>query len=500
MLNFNLKNDKWILSYSRPYNILMADLQYSGYHKYVEQEYGFKMRTYNTFMIDNNWFVPSRVADELVKKMKEKIEKDDSALEYYYYLTEKRCLNLVKDIKKATRNRQLKRLSNEELLKLLSTLLDKVYIVVPHFWIPWIITENNLITDELIRIIDKDIKDKEKSKNLVSDLLKTGVKDNNLTKEIKELVKLSRKIYKDLSGEASISSIKNIIRKKYRKEFDKHIKKYSFLNILSFEFRDPHKEEYYLERIKDNINNDNLTIPKQKANPFENKMDKRSKYLLDWARRYGYILNVSVEQIYYSIHLIHPLFLEAAKRLKVSINDLKYLLIKEVEESLKKGKLGKGLVEKIKQRKKGYVFYLIDHKIGILIGDDYIKIKNRFSGIRKEKDVEEKKNILKGVIGNKGYAKGKVSIVFGGKKIEKVKKNDILVCTMTSPTFVPAMEKAGAIVTDEGGLLCHAAIISREMNRPCIIGTKIATQVLKDGDLVEVDANEGVVKILKRKK
>jgi pyruvate,water dikinase len=52
-------------------------------------------------------------------------------------------------------------------------------------------------------------------------------------------------------------------------------------------------------------------------------------------------------------------------------------------------------------------------------------------------------------------------------------------------------------VTDEGGVTCHAAIVAREMKKPCIIGTKIATKVLKDGDLVEVDANKGVVKILK---
>jgi pyruvate,water dikinase len=58
------------------------------------------------------------------------------------------------------------------------------------------------------------------------------------------------------------------------------------------------------------------------------------------------------------------------------------------------------------------------------------------------------------------------------------------------------MKKAGAIVTDEGGLTCHAAIVSRELRVPCVIGTKIATKVLKDGDLVEVDADRGIVKIL----
>jgi pyruvate,water dikinase len=62
------------------------------------------------------------------------------------------------------------------------------------------------------------------------------------------------------------------------------------------------------------------------------------------------------------------------------------------------------------------------------------------------------------------------------------------------------MKKAAAIITDEGGINSHAAIISRELKKPCIIGTKIATQVLKDGDFVEIDANRGVVKILKRVK
>ena len=62
------------------------------------------------------------------------------------------------------------------------------------------------------------------------------------------------------------------------------------------------------------------------------------------------------------------------------------------------------------------------------------------------------------------------------------------------------MQKAGGIITDEGGITCHAAIVSRELGKPCIIGTKIATQILHDGDLVEVDADKGVVRIIERVK
>jgi phosphohistidine swiveling domain-containing protein len=76
---------------------------------------------------------------------------------------------------------------------------------------------------------------------------------------------------------------------------------------------------------------------------------------------------------------------------------------------------------------------------------------------------------------------------------------DVLVTGMTTPDFMPVIQKSSAIITNEGGITCHAAIIAREMKKPCIIGTKIATQVLKDGDLVEVDADHGVVRVLERK-
>lgn len=90
-----------------------------------------------------------------------------------------------------------------------------------------------------------------------------------------------------------------------------------------------------------------------------------------------------------------------------------------------------------------------------------------------------------------------MTVVTTYEEIGKVKSGDVLVSPMTDPYYVSAMTKAGAIITDEGGILSHAAIISRELGIPCVIGTKHATKILKDGDLVEVDANEGVVKIIK---
>ena len=105
---------------------------------------------------------------------------------------------------------------------------------------------------------------------------------------------------------------------------------------------------------------------------------------------------------------------------------------------------------------------------------------------------------VKGNIAFKGIAQGIARIVKSPADLDKVKEGDVLVTQMTFPAFIMAMKRASAFVTDEGGITCHAAIVAREMKKPCIIGTKIATKVLKDGDFVEVDAERGIVTIIKK--
>ena len=101
--------------------------------------------------------------------------------------------------------------------------------------------------------------------------------------------------------------------------------------------------------------------------------------------------------------------------------------------------------------------------------------------------------ILKGLGASPGHAFGKVKIVSNVDELEKVQKGDILVTVMTNPDYVPAMQRAVAIVTDEGGITAHAAIVSREMGIPAVVGTKTATKVLKDGDVITVDGSSGLV-------
>ncbi len=149
--------------------------------------------------------------------------------------------------------------------------------------------------------------------------------------------------------------------------------------------------------------------------------------------------------------------------------------------------------EIIKDRKKFFVAHMRDSKPTFLVGknaEDFIRVNNIY------KDIYEKE--FKGDIANKGHVKGEATIITAdadiSKEMLKMKKGNVLVVTQTKPIFMPVLKKAIAIVTDEGGILSHAAIVARELNIPCIIGTHYATKAFKDGDLLEVDADKGIVR------
>jgi len=126
--------------------------------------------------------------------------------------------------------------------------------------------------------------------------------------------------------------------------------------------------------------------------------------------------------------------------------------------------------------------------------DVVLTIRNKKETKTEQLDIKE----IKGATAQPVKVIGIIKVVMGHTQGYKVEPGDILVTKMSTPDFLPAMKKAAAFVTDIGGITSHAAIVSREMGKPCIIGTKIATKVLRDGMLVEVDAEKGIVKVLEK--
>ncbi|MFA6227032.1 MAG: PEP-utilizing enzyme [Candidatus Paceibacterota bacterium] len=151
--------------------------------------------------------------------------------------------------------------------------------------------------------------------------------------------------------------------------------------------------------------------------------------------------------------------------------------------------------EELKERIKGFVY----SKKGIILTDNTTEnFRKVINGIGYDFVVKKHGNIkeLKGQVACGGKVRGKVRIIMSKKDIGTLEDGEILITAMTTPEYLPAMHKSAAFVTDEGGITCHAAIVARELKKPCIIGTKNATKVFKDGDMVEVDADKGIVKVI----
>jgi pyruvate,water dikinase len=141
-----------------------------------------------------------------------------------------------------------------------------------------------------------------------------------------------------------------------------------------------------------------------------------------------------------------------------------------------------------------------DVEWGIVAGTFYILQSRPITTIGNNKESkgmtgqkQSAKILVQGQGAAPGIVSGRVVIIRDVKDTGAVKEGDILVTRMTNPDMVPAMRKVAAIVTDEGGMTCHAAIVSRELGTPAVVGTKTATNVLKNGQLVTVDGERGLI-------
>lgn len=182
--------------------------------------------------------------------------------------------------------------------------------------------------------------------------------------------------------------------------------------------------------------------------------------------------------------------------------DKKYVLFSSIDELFRGEKYFKGLQSELIRRSRG-ISVLVSYNGTARIEYNYVQNKKIIDKyfVQQEKDAVAIKNkTIAGQTGSPGMAKGRVRIINSLEADRgKFKKGEILVTGMTRPEFVPLMSMASAIITDEGGITCHAAIISRELGIPCVIGTRVATKILHNRDLVEVDADKGVVRIINKK-
>lgn len=298
-----------------------------------------------------------------------------------------------------------------------------------------------------------------------------------------------------------------------------HVSKYGWmLAPIEKEFRVFEKEHYEkridkwlssgnvdnkLHEMLNNRKENDITYYKVKS---EYNFSDTLSYLADSTRSfifYRTLLTECSDWMFFNGRI--TLLREIAHRTGISENDIVMLSMDEIISLLENKIPNEEIKARTNRRSKRYAILYLNNEMISLDGDEAIFVENSFVPLfvrNAKKELAEDQMQLNDtpyVEGNccyPGKIIGHAKIVKSLEDCEKVKEGDILVANMTTPNFISAMERASGFVTDQGGITCHAAILSREMKIPCVIGTSIATSVFHDGELIELDAYIGRVRAI----
>lgn len=384
--------------------------------------------------------------------------------------------------------KHLRKLKDNKLLNIYNEFFDLMRRLFYLNQVVWFldISGYQFLKDELLK----------KSYNIEDiNLLAQPDKKNYLEKEKIAFLKLCLKYFKNKKR----INLDNLL--------EKHLKKFAYTGV-SYYKEPPRKKSDYMAQIKQYLKEKRTRqyfkrILEEQKKDFVKRIRARDKIykkirdarlkkailiLREAVWRKDYFRGNISEIVYY---YFNPLLKELACRLKITEDQIKTLSDPELKQLIKGKKLN---WKEINQRQKYYAFGTFNHKFFLHYDKRAKRIENKYFSFLIDKKINE----LTGIPAQKGVVKGYAKIILSYDDFKKFRKNDILIATNTMPEYMPIIKKAGAIVTEIGGITCHAAIVSRELNIPCIIGTKIVTKILKDGDLVEVDADKGIVKILKK--
>jgi phosphohistidine swiveling domain-containing protein len=225
--------------------------------------------------------------------------------------------------------------------------------------------------------------------------------------------------------------------------------------------------------------------------PISDELRKRIEFI----RWFMYLRTESIDHMMLVASVYKPIFELLASNFGIPIDAVLHMTYKEIIDSLRGGMLvvAKDIV--LDRTQNGYAYFIGPEHSALVVGAEVEKLEKLCRPQAEQACVKE----LRGQIAFKGKVRGPARVILDRRKSSELKEGEILVTTMTSPDFVPAMKISAGIITNEGGVLCHAAIMSRELRKPCIIGTKIATDVIKTGQMVTIDAVNGIVIIDERK-
>jgi phosphohistidine swiveling domain-containing protein len=409
-------------------------------------------------------------------------------------------------------------LSNEELYRLFKEFIDAMMIgpiITVQLWgIEACFDENYRI----IKFLKKRLRElkKEGEFQTYKEMLAVNTGETVAYTEQKNFYQVASELFEnnEIKELFKFKDVKNIsedlIKYEYEnKLFEKHIKKYEWVNteyVSGGWTREKWVDLFRQAIVAEQSPGDKL---KELLDNFSDLNKKRQDVLneLKPPKDVMHAINSLSELIaqrdwtkgYFTKALLsyNNLLDEIAERAGATRNDLLYCSYPEIDEYFRSGKIVSA--EEITDRQKnGFAIVIKDGKMEIVSGkkniEALIQTENIGEPFEKYVNISE----FKGLVASKGKIKGVARVLEDASAISEFQKGEILVTYMTTIEFIPAFRKASAVVTDEGGMSCHAAIISREFGLPCIVGTKVATRVVQTGDDIEVDAEKGIVRILEK--
>ncbi|MFC1687151.1 PEP-utilizing enzyme [Patescibacteria group bacterium] len=278
-----------------------------------------------------------------------------------------------------------------------------------------------------------------------------------------------------------------------------HTRRYAWIN---FGFEGPLLDiHYFLTAIKENALEKNPQKELQETERFFKSLHKQQGRLLKmlhldaqhrwmfWVvREFGFQKAYRKDIEYFGNYVYDILLKEFGRRYNITVKQGHYLLKNEIVSILKGKK--KVTEHQLNQRIQCNFYVVIRGKASLLVGKKAKSFIKEIKSFPVPKGIQE----LTGQCASRGHAKGAVRVIKGKSDYGSFKTGDILVSWATNPNMIPLMKRAAAIITDEGGVTCHAAIVSRELGIPCIIGTRFATKILKNGQKVEMNATKGIVR------
>lgn len=472
-----MKEVKWIKTVTRPMSPLkfpMITALAEDFQKILgtgfEHQIYFPMAGQHAFYFEESEFNAFREA--VIKRIEEREDYIKKEARNCYQVCEK-----FVETGQKIRSMDLGSKSDSELVQLYSEFNERMREYTIYLWIPLVIE----------RYLPMAL---EKSGKLTKEEMDTISTKTKLTPSDQEGVEL-------LKIAAAIEKNKGLIDKNLEQRIEKHAETFGWLPTHDFHL-EVWRKEHFLDRLNQISDaSQKLKLREQSAKEQEEKLqaikqrlssEKALLSLIDDLQEYLYLRTYRTDTLYQAIYYTLPLIWEIGKRAKLSHDEVVFLTPWEIISFLEDRQLPPP--EEIEKRKNRYLLMRMEGKERIISGPDEIE------RIGKMLFVEEPKGemVLQGQGVYPGYAKGRVKIVLNVTEGDKIEKGDILVSTMTTPEMHSFIEKVSAIVTDEGGITSHAALVSRELGIPCVIGTEKATRVLHDHELVEVDSKNGVVR------